>query len=72
MFTETNGKAYFSGWDNEHGEELWQLSNNAVSLVTDINPEPTKGRIADRLVFKDALYVFAENGETFGLYKVDR
>ncbi len=71
-FTEANGKAYFPGRDSEHGDELWQLSNNAVSLVADIDPEPTKGRIVDRLVFNDSLYVFADNGEAIGLYKIDR
>ncbi|MCM8568912.1 T9SS type A sorting domain-containing protein [Gramella jeungdoensis] len=73
---EFNGKIYFTGSDNIHGDELWQTDGTAegTSLVKDLSPGslgtwlPQFYKVDDRLFF-----VAQASGEPeFSLYEIDQ
>ncbi len=62
--TESDGKLYFIGFDNNVGWELWHLKeNNKIEMIKDINPGVAGGFTTNQFYFDIALADF--NGNVF-------
>ena len=67
------GTVFYSGWDAEHGAELWKTDGTpggAVRLL-DINPGANSGSPWRMVTIGDEVFFFARDHEGYGIWRSD-
>jgi ELWxxDGT repeat protein len=66
-----NDTLYFVKSDEQHGAELWRVTDGVAQLAIDLRAGPKSSNISSLIVFDNHLYFFADNGAGQALWKSD-